>query len=378
MNHQTNKFNELYDSIVANDFDNIKILVENGLDIHCENDKAFLIACYFGNLEIIEYLLNNGADINACVKANYGDNSKYSISGNGLSFAVDNSQLDVFDYLLEKGIKADLNNSLALGKIIFRKDFNRATKLIKNGANVQECNILISSIIGDHWDIVKYLVTETNINIHEREDFALRCVCHKNNFEMVKLLVEKGANINAVAVFEEGQKNNDDSNYGFNDNALTYAIFRNNWEIFNYLIEHGADPNVDNQDPFLQATALMEDYPDLKNFVKHYIEKNYVIFNDLVFEELIKSSNLDLIKFFLYDYPKKDIDEEHILDNKVIYQFDNIEIFDYFLNKRYEVSIETRNMLLEQRKDKFLQILLNYDLNNELSVSEKISKRIKV
>lgn len=40
----------------------LKFLIENGADIHAEQDKALRFAAYFGNVEGVRYLLKKGAD----------------------------------------------------------------------------------------------------------------------------------------------------------------------------------------------------------------------------------------------------------------------------------------------------------------------------
>jgi ankyrin repeat protein len=62
----------------------------------------------------------------------------------------------------------------------------------------------------------------------------------RGNFEMVRLLVEKGANINVQAVN--------------GSSALSIAYANNNQEIYNYLAEHGATgSNVPSQNPGISS-----------------------------------------------------------------------------------------------------------------------------
>ena len=45
------------------DINVIKMLVENGADIHANNDAALRHAAYRGHLEVVKYLVEKGADI---------------------------------------------------------------------------------------------------------------------------------------------------------------------------------------------------------------------------------------------------------------------------------------------------------------------------
>lgn len=381
MNNDQELINKIYDNIIYNDLNSIKELVDKGVDIHQNGDRAFLMSCYWGNVQIIDYFLSKGADINASSIPVYNGHDRYSIYGNALSLAVDNKKWEAFDYLLEKGAKVDLSDSLVLARILFQREFNKAKILIEKGANVDDSRALIDTVTQSQWTIAKFIVNETNVNIHVHDDFPLRHSCYLNNFEMVKLLVEKGANINAVSnkgnytVFD-GREDDEDSQ--FNDTALTYSIYNLNWDIFNYLIENGADPNINNQEPFLYLCPLVTQYPRTKEFAQYYIDKEYVIFNESIFDELVKTSESDLLIHLLCDYPKKDIDEAILIHKKSIYEYNNVDVFRCLLDKGYEISQETRDMLIKEKKDEFLKILLKHDLDDELNRNNNSSKKMKI
>ena len=55
----------LKDAASAGNLKMVKYLIENGADIHFHNDEAFRMACYDGHLEVVKYLVNKGgADVN--------------------------------------------------------------------------------------------------------------------------------------------------------------------------------------------------------------------------------------------------------------------------------------------------------------------------
>jgi len=56
----------------------VKYLVENGANIHANNDCALRWAAYKGHLEVVKYLIENGADIHAD-----NDSALYCIAWNG-------------------------------------------------------------------------------------------------------------------------------------------------------------------------------------------------------------------------------------------------------------------------------------------------------
>lgn len=368
----SDEIEQLYQSVANNNLALLNKLIENGIDIHHDNDKAFLIACGYGHFRIVEFLLNQGADINTNSDF-YDPADNYSLYGNALSLATGNNNWVVFDYLLEKDIKVDLNKSIALKHVVEYNDIGRTKELINRGASVNDSDSLVTAITNSHWDMAKYLINEENADIYTKQDLALRYSCYKGNLDIIDFLIGKGANINAVAIVKENTEE-----YHFNYASLTSAIASENWEVFHYLISKGADPNINNQEPFLYACGLSPHIVKLKPFLEHYIEKEYVIFNIEIFESIVKTNNLELLKFFLSEYPKVDIDKKILLQHKFIYEYKNTGAFQYLLNEGYEITQLTRDMLNEEKKEEFLKILLNYDLNNNLSINSKLTKRVKV
>lgn len=89
-----------YDIFVENDalhmasqdgyLDVVKSLVEDGADIHSDNDCALQLASEAGHLDVVKYLVENGADIHA-------ENER------ALKMASEEGHIDVVKYLVEKG-----------------------------------------------------------------------------------------------------------------------------------------------------------------------------------------------------------------------------------------------------------------------------------
>jgi len=376
MSEQANIICELYESIIANDFNKIKNLVENGINLHQDNDTAFLIASYFGNIKIIDYLLSKGADINAFSIKTYDENDRYYLYGNALSLAIDNSQWRAFDYLLEKGINLELNDSLALKRVISKGELERVKQLVRKGAEIHEPNALLITIsekTEKKWEIAQYFIDETTVDIHSNNDFALRFSCLQKNFETVKKLVEKGANVNAITYYGKRIEVG-----GNNNTPLICSISSNSWEIFEYLISQGADPNINDQEPFIQYCKFSENHKRSDKFLDYYIKNQLITFNKDVFEVVVKVENIDLLKFFLSEYPNIDIDKSKLLENNTIYEYNQTKAFDYLLSEGYELSAITKNMLVAKNKTEFLKIIMKYDLADELPKQNISNKAVKV
>lgn len=81
----------------------------------------------------------------------------------------------------------------------------------------------------DRNNVIEFLIKKgANVNSSHKGFTALISACERNNKELVKILIEAGADIE--------MKDN------FDNNALWKATFNENKEIIELLIKHGADP----------------------------------------------------------------------------------------------------------------------------------------
>jgi len=130
-------------------------------------------------------------------------------------FSIYNRQNEIRDFLLSRGAVLELHEASAAG------DLARVKELVGKDA------ALAKSYSPDGFPVV-----------------ALAAVF--GNFEIVKYLHAKGADINAAATNGSGY------------NALTGAVTSGQTEIVKWLLENGADPNyryANNYSPLLNAAA---------------------------------------------------------------------------------------------------------------------------
>jgi len=159
----------------------VKYLLEKGAQLNVpdySNEIKYLhLACKSGNIELIEYLLNSGLDINQQIFLGYTP----------LFYAVENNKKDAVEYLIKKN--ADINAKV---KFWYYKTINRT--------------VLHIACDKGYYDIVKLLL-DNNINLITEEEEAnpLHYACQAGNVEIVKLLLERGFDIN--------QKTNSSSNH---------------------------------------------------------------------------------------------------------------------------------------------------------------------
>jgi ankyrin repeat protein len=125
-------------------------------------------------------------------------------------------------------------NNFDLYTAINRNQSNTVIQLLLQNGSKANGEILMLTMEKQRLDLAKQFI-ETGIDVNYQyplsKNYAdgmtpLLYASKWNNFELIKLLVEKGANINVKA--KDG------------NTALTMAQTNGNNEIYNYLIEHGA------------------------------------------------------------------------------------------------------------------------------------------
>ncbi|WP_295153798.1 ankyrin repeat domain-containing protein [uncultured Brachyspira sp.] len=160
--------------------------------------------------------------------------------------AIKYKQTDIINYLLENN--ADVN--LALGystpliEAILMHDRELALKLIDLGADVNLAAELTgftpltaSAILHDI--TITELLIEKNADIEARDDNDINALIYAVNFDnedMVKLLLEKGADANTVAKIENEHTD-------ISPTPLMNAAYKGNTNIINMLLENNADIN---------------------------------------------------------------------------------------------------------------------------------------
>ena len=149
--------------------DEVKELIETGVDINQKNDLGFtplLIAVTENNLDIVKYLVSKNADLT--LKNNKGFDA--------LIIATKENHLEIFEYLLSKG--ADITTTDPRNK---RQAIHIAAKLGYIGI----LDVLLNKGVN---------VNQATAN----QEMPLHLAVQSLYVPSVKYLVEKGADINAI------------------------------------------------------------------------------------------------------------------------------------------------------------------------------------
>jgi ankyrin repeat protein len=189
-------------------FEIVKLLIENRADINAKNinyDTPLHNAIMNDKFEIVKLLIENRADINA-------KNINYDTP---LHNAIMNDKLDIVKLLIEKGADINIEN----------------TNLIKPLHSVNDekiLNLINTELINDE----KYKVICNNILLY---------YINRNNPVVVKILIEKGINVNI-----KDKDGNTPLHIALkNKDTLNYVAMK---EIVGLLIQKGADINAIDKD----------------------------------------------------------------------------------------------------------------------------------
>lgn len=163
INHQVNKNQNtnLINACFAGNLEQVNFLLEIGVDINCQNwngDTAFNKACEQGHLNIAKILLEKGYDIDT--KNRYGKTA--------LILSIMTNKMSVTEFLVENGADINLQDEWGYTALMFAS---------KNNAQMKQVEFL----------------AEKGARLDKKDrnlDTALHHACRDGNFEIMELLVK--------------------------------------------------------------------------------------------------------------------------------------------------------------------------------------------
>jgi ankyrin repeat protein len=372
-----NEFNdngetELHISCWNNDIDRMLDMIELGADINLktndvQKDTPLHMACYNDNINMVRELINYDADVNS-VKY---DNSR------PLHIACYNNNINMVRELINNGADVNVikdNNNTPLNIACYNNNIEIVRELLNNGANINiipdSDNPLITACgcvqyeqnnvdnnIQNPIEVVKELL-KYNIDINNKgEDgtTALHAACMIPHIDVIKELIERGANINETDIYDNtplhflsshNEKDMELFRYFINNtdniDVKTYlgrtafhnACIHRNMEAVQELLNYGADINAKTNE---DETALFLCCKfDCEDIVRELFDKGCDI-----------NINIDDIEF---------LPEEEISD------MSNDEIKELNIKRRekYRIIIEREKWVRRRRKMVNMRFVSNY------------------
>ena len=143
---------------------------------------SLLRACKAGDLDRVKYLVSLGGA--------WGQGTNNFV----LQFALKNEHLEVVKYLVSQGADVNATGDYVLQFASENGQLEVIKYLISQGANIQTCDngaIRWSSRNGQ-LEVIKYLVSQ-GADIRADDDYAIRWSSRNGQLEVVKYLVSQGA-----------------------------------------------------------------------------------------------------------------------------------------------------------------------------------------
>ena len=190
-------------------------LLQQGIEVD-ERDEDEGTALHWAlvgkQFDMVVFLLDHGADVNAERNARYGsrrwsDTAEFILP---LSIAADQGDIKAMDALIRKGAEIDKkeekhgNETTALSAAIYGHNDEAAQFLLDHGANVNNVSGgLTWAAVGGTLEILKMLV-EHGAEKHLIQD-ALTLTAYSGHYEKIKFLLVCGANADGPVATESGR-----------------------------------------------------------------------------------------------------------------------------------------------------------------------------
>lgn len=240
-------------------------IIEHYYDLNNLDFDLLFLVCRSNNLKMISYLVDR----------------KVFILVETLICSIIQCDLNIIFYLLSSYNNLDLNIFKNNEYYIIRHK-ELVIYFINNGFDI---NILLNeAILNKNWDIIKLLIYNGG-DINICNNIILNTAIKNNNSNMIRFLIKYGATI-----------------YDIND-TLKYACHKYNWKLIKLLINKGADIHIDNELPLISTVNqfyddknfdynciikyLMHNGTDLNNINKNLLQKVYNCFDQINYQIII-------------------------------------------------------------------------------------------
>lgn len=281
----------------------VKYLVENGADMYSYEITALYQAVLNLNPKLVEYFLDKGASIEKAGGTDVYGNIMMAAAGSKFNNSNDKSPVDlealeksaensakITEMLIGKADKNIINDSLE-GKTpliiaVGNSYIDTAKILIENGANINAVDFegwsALSYVVNNGDIEIAKLLLENKAKIKGELLLAIKSPIAESRIDMIKLLIDNKANINY----------SDDDGF----TPLNIAIESGDMELTKFLITNGANVNSLMQDGVsLIGYAIAQNNMDLLQIlIENGANVNYTVGDSWAKTPLMTASRLGL------------------------------------------------------------------------------------
>ena len=324
--------------------------------------KLLIIAASNGQNDIINFLLDNGVDVNSktVVSNKYG----YSNPPNDapLLAAAKSGNTNTVKLLLSKGADINITDNIDKDALYYattdlREDL--VNLLISKGANINgnygQVSFFALLVRGGLDNIAKKLVNRVDdINMpDEWGTYPIFAAAKNGDLELVKLLINKGAKL---------QK---DSDTGIN--LLTYAAESGNKNLIDFVLKKGFDINQINS--LYQTPIMFAAEYSTPNTFNYMLNKGAELSQvskegETAASYAIANNNIPVLKLII---DKQNVFENPTYANELMVtaaRHNNIEAFKMFFNKGVKVNDNVLHWLTSDKCDSNVPFLNHTEIAN--------------
>ncbi len=281
----------------------LQIFADQNVDLNekFNGNTLLAIACSYGKLETVEYLVSKNVNLETPVLQN-----ETVWEETALTKAIRHNRINIVDFLLKSGAKFQTfddttqandieiacgNGNLDLVKLIIDYEYplteNQISRAMTAAASNDNINVLEYFLIDKGADInvesfdktvlgdsassadlvtIQYLVDHgADVNGGKARVLTpLDRAVNSNRADVVKYLIDKGADVNVIGIYSNGG--------GKTTSLLTQAVQNGYFDIVKILIENGANVNYEEQWTDGKETALDVAKQERSKHIIDYLE----------------------------------------------------------------------------------------------------------
>ncbi|WP_353283954.1 ankyrin repeat domain-containing protein [Wolbachia endosymbiont (group A) of Lypha dubia] len=220
-------------------------------------------AAYKGHLEVAEFLVKKGADVNAASENLYGSRP--------IHIAIENNNKNIIEFLLSKEVgvnDTDKQGYTPLHYAAWRDRLEVAKFLIEKGADINAADTSTAGKKPMHVaaennseSVIEFLL-EKGVSVDEADKNGwtpLHYAARFGQLEVAKFLIEKGADINVADASIAGKR------------PIHVATEENNKDIIEFFLSKGASVNDTDKDG--RALLYWASWSGHLDLVKYFIDK---------------------------------------------------------------------------------------------------------
>lgn len=262
----------LADACLCGHIEIAKFLIDNGANVHTNQEEPLRRACLSGNKDLVEYLIKSGSNIHVT--------KIYRGVDIPLNNACKSGNIELVKLLIKKGIALKRKNCRALISAFESRNLKLIKYLISLGYDIKKdsAECLEAAVYNNDMKLISFL-EKNGVSIKERGGLAFESACEYGNIRMFELLLKRGVD----PKFNNGK-------------GLIKAVYNSNFDIAQILIKMNAA-----SEDWKEIVMKHACYYGLKDQIEFLVAQgiNFEDYKQSAFTNACQSSNLYFLKYLI-------------------------------------------------------------------------------